>query len=309
MNKRLASFLTSLYPKAWRARYESEFVAFLEEGSAGSKVVVNILAGALGEHLRSWRGRTLSQTQNGLILSTYAWVIAVVAGMNLWWTVDDNPLLAMMDSHAGLLTSWLAIEAGSVVGWISVVLLGLPVLLATTRVFQSIQRRVVFMRLGVFGGAAALPFIWIAGTLAWNGGHWAPLPWVLAVAGGVPTNWPPLPVRWVLCSVTLLLLMLALVVSAVSIRQWIGHPAITRPSRFMKAVSLCLALSCAVMAAGVLGWGLFAQRYAAAIFHVHYGVLNATTYVSWWISLVLFAISAIVAGRGAWWMKSARELS
>ncbi len=53
---RLARALIRLYPRPWRARYEDEFVALLEDTGATWHVVVDIVRGVLRERaLQAWR--------------------------------------------------------------------------------------------------------------------------------------------------------------------------------------------------------------------------------------------------------------
>jgi hypothetical protein len=64
--------------------------------------------------------------------------------------------------------------------------------------------------------------------------------------------------------------------------------------------SLVLAGATSLMAAGVMAWGLFAERYASTPFHAHNGGLfSSTNFASWVASCVVFVTSAVIAFRGA----------
>ena len=60
MNARMARFLTSMYPRRWRERYEQEFEHFLQEHSLTARVLFNVIGSALYQRLRSFsHGRGL----------------------------------------------------------------------------------------------------------------------------------------------------------------------------------------------------------------------------------------------------------
>jgi len=73
MSTRFARQLVRLYPRAWRARYEEEFVALLEARELGLRDVLDVGRGASREWLRStWIGRALA-------LAFDAWMTAMVS--------------------------------------------------------------------------------------------------------------------------------------------------------------------------------------------------------------------------------------
>lgn len=64
MTTRMARFLTSMYPRRWRERYEQEFLHFLQEQPLGISTVVNVIANALYQ-------RFLALGHRGAIFSEY----------------------------------------------------------------------------------------------------------------------------------------------------------------------------------------------------------------------------------------------
>lgn len=298
MTPRAARWLTRLYPSAWRARYGDEFRAFLDDREAGPRAIFDVIASALHEHICEFGGYKMSRLQHSLISILYAYLAALAAGINFYWTVDDTPLAAAMQTHVGLMSCWTMVEAGSAGALLAMIAGGVPVALAMVRFAHAARRRDIYVRLGFPVFAAALLAIWIAAVVIGTGGHWAPLPW--AVAGDGP-DWPARGLRWALASVTLALLWSALTASGISIKQAVQRSEFPeqRPLRLARVPALVLAGSIVLMTAGVAGWGVYAGRIAPVSFHSEPGLLNSTTFGSWIVSLALFTASAATAVRGA----------
>ncbi len=51
MNRRVAHLLTRMYPRRWRERYGEEFEDFLLEDRADLKTWMDVMRGAVGEHI------------------------------------------------------------------------------------------------------------------------------------------------------------------------------------------------------------------------------------------------------------------
>ncbi len=120
--------------------------------------------------------------------------------------------------------------------------------------------------------------------------------------------------RWALSSVTLILVVLGLLGSAISLKQAIERPTLSkqeltflgravsiRPLRLAKIPTVILAGWIVMMAAGVTGWGLLADQYASAAFHARDGFFGTPDNFSRMGSLALFIASAVTALRGARW--------
>ena len=291
MNPKLAHLLTRLYPSAWRKRYGEEFQTFLELGPSNVRIAMNVVWSALYERVSLWGGFGMTRIQQALILMMYGCLTAITGGVNLYWTVDDNPLVAAMQTHFTWFASWNVIGAGSILMFIAVSIMGLPIFLAIFRFAYAAQRRDIMLRLAFPPCAAALVILWFAAVLFVTGGHWVPLPW--AVAGNGP-GWPPVDVRWLLGFITLVLLIVALVASAITLKQAISRSeCLDQVLRNIKIPGLVVAGSIVIMVAGVVVWGLFANQYAQTDFYAHSGgLLDMTTFNSWTISLVLFVVSS-----------------
>lgn len=303
MNRRAAGWLIALYPATWRARYGEEFLAFLEARSITPRATLNVVGCALYERVRSLGVFEMSKQQCSLVLMVYAYLAAITAGLNLYWTVDDTPLVDAMRAHPALFAWWNLVAAGSLAALVAAVALGLPALWAMVRFARSARRRDILARLAFPPCAAALILVWITAVVMKTG--WAPLFWDLM---GQPAS------RWALSSVTLVLFVVGLLGSAISLRQAIQRVSLSdqhltlfgwrvsiRFLQLAKIPALMLAGSIVVMAVGVTGWGLLADQYATAAFHARDGgFFGAPNIVSWIGSLALFVAAAVTALRGAW---------
>lgn len=79
MSKRFARQLVHLYPRAWRARYEDEYVALLDARELGWLDVVDVGRGAAREWLRmTWIGRALAFFFEAWITAV-AWSLCVAS--------------------------------------------------------------------------------------------------------------------------------------------------------------------------------------------------------------------------------------
>jgi hypothetical protein len=62
MNATMARLLTRIYPRRWRERYGEEFQAHLEAGPGDFRTLVDIVWGALSEHIVPTQGGTVERT-------------------------------------------------------------------------------------------------------------------------------------------------------------------------------------------------------------------------------------------------------
>jgi hypothetical protein len=311
MNARVAELLKRLYPPAWQVRYGEEFMALLEERPVTMRVVFDVIGCALYERVSSIGVCKMSKSQHSFVLIVYAYLAAILAGINLYGTVDDTPLIAAMQSHAALSRCWGMIETGSVLALLAVLAMALPVFLAMIRFALDASRRDIIARLVFPFCVSSVPLFWVVTVGLLRAGHKAPIPW--AITGDV-SGWTPSVIDWSLGSITLVLVATALVCSAISIKQAIdrtdfseqqitllGHTLAVGPLQLAKIPTLVVAAAIVLMAASVAGWGLLANQYVPAAFHARFGPLESTTLVSWLGSLSLFIASSVAALRSAWW--------
>jgi hypothetical protein len=256
---------------------------------------------AMYERLFSPGGLKMDRRQDSLVLMLYAYLAAIAAGVNFYWTVDDTPLATAMHNHPALFASWTLIGAGSLLAFAAVAMVCIPVFLTMVEAAGAVRRWDVVRRLAVPPCAALLTLTWMVATARLFGGHWVATPWDVAGDWTAPADWPPLTTRWLLSSVTFVLMMTGLIVSAIAVRQAVLRSDLSKRRRlWFAAPSMLLAGSVVVMALGVLAWGRFVQQYAAFDFHARNGGLfSSTNFASWSASCVVFLAAAVTAVQGA----------
>jgi hypothetical protein len=304
VNGRLAAALVRLYPRAWRARYGEEFVILLSDHPSAATAIANVIGSAARERLIAaslslslfWRG-DMDRRQHSLVLMSYAYLAAVAAGVNFYWTVADTPMAVAMHGHSPLFVSWRIVGVGSALALAAVLAVVVPGVIEIARWALAQRRWDVIGRLAVPPATAGLTIAWM--LLAWRvtGGVWVPTPWDVTGDWAAPAGWPDPGTRWGLGLVTGALLIAGLVASAVAVRQAIARsdrPTLRGP--WVGASATLLAGSVLLMTLGVLTWGWFAERYASADFHARNGgFFDSTNIVSWGMSGVLFVAAVTVA--------------
>lgn len=305
MDRRWARRLTALYSREWRARYGEEFATFLEERPVTMVSIVDVVMSALRERVAG-RGRVhMDRRQRSMVLMTWAYLAAVAAGVNFYFCVDDTPLADVMRQHAVLAASFGVVGKASFLAVVAVVGLAVPTTVRMLRVAAVTRRWSAVGCVAVPFGAAAATIAWMAAASTWAhaewGSAWVPLPWDVGGDWIAPGTWPPLNVRWTLSAVTLTLLIAGLFGSAISVGQAIKRTDLSRLQPvWLAGATLSLAGCIVIMTVAVTTWGLFAERYASADFHMRNGgFFVSTTVASWAASAVVFAASTLMALRGA----------
>jgi len=176
MTPRRAQQLICLCPREWRVRYREEFQIFLEDHPLNLRAVLNIAGWAIYEHILSLGRGQVDQRQQSLTLMLYAYLAAVVAGLNFYWTVADTPLASARQSYAMLFGSWNLVALGSVIALAAVVMVAAPVGFSLVRTACAEKRGDLVWRLAVPVCAGLVILTWIAAAGVATGAHWAPTP-------------------------------------------------------------------------------------------------------------------------------------
>jgi hypothetical protein len=61
MNRKLAHLVTRMYPRSWRDRYGEEFEDFLLESRGDLKTWMDVMSGAVGEHIHPTQGGAMNE--------------------------------------------------------------------------------------------------------------------------------------------------------------------------------------------------------------------------------------------------------
>jgi hypothetical protein len=174
--QKIRPWLTRLYPRDWRLRYEAEFTALLEECLNSPLDVVDVFLGAVDAHLRllsgdsvNWRiMNMLNKIRTTILIVFAAYICFVIAGFSLVGMADDSPMAALMKTDAVLSTAWVTVQAGAAVALLAVVIGGLPLAITVIRGALTGSRRglglllvpvVAFLALVAYAG-----FVFAVGT-------------------------------------------------------------------------------------------------------------------------------------------------
>ncbi len=149
MMKRIRSWLTRLYPRAWRNRYAAEFDVLLEQCLRSPLDVVDVFLGALDAHLQllsgenlSWRMMNMFNKLRTTVLIVFAAFIGfIIAGFSLVGLADDSPMIPLMQTDFALAAAWRIIQAGAVIALLAIVIGGTPLVLTIFRRVLASQRR------------------------------------------------------------------------------------------------------------------------------------------------------------------------
>jgi hypothetical protein len=310
MTRRTARFLIALYPLSWRSRYAAEFEEFLVQEGTGCREVIDVVCCALREHLFLLGELTMTNLQRSVVWMAYSCLAAILAGINLWWTVDDTPMVHAMQEHSLLAASWDAVEVGSLVMLIAALAAALPTLFAILQFVRANRRRDILIRLALPPCIAAVLVIWT--TVIGIKVHWLPTPWDVTGDWIAPSFWPALPLRWELSTITAVLLAVTILGTAISVRGAINRSALSgaelvlpwtariRLSRVTTAAAIVLTASMVLMLAGVTFWGLFGEQYDPVTFHSRVGgFFGLPLVLSWGGSVSLFLAAAVTGLRAA----------
>jgi len=141
MIRSLRPWLTRLYPRAWRIRYEEEFTALLEQCLNSPLDVLDILLGAVDAHLLLLSGESLNwrvmnmlnKIRTAVLIVFAAYIGFIIAGFSLVGLADDSPMAALMKTDPALSAVWKTIAAGALVALLAVVIGGLPLAITVIR--------------------------------------------------------------------------------------------------------------------------------------------------------------------------------
>lgn len=322
--QKIHPWLTRLYPREWRERYEAEFTALLEQCLNSPLDVLDVILGAFDARLRlmsgeplNWRVMNmLNKIRTAIMIVFAAYIGFVLAGFSLVGLADDSPMATLMKTNSALAAAWATIQAGAAVALLAVVIGGLPIAITVIRRALSDSHRGLGLLLVPFF-AFLVVFAYVCFVLAVGFGR-IQLPGVVPVVQ--PGAFPPgnrllmagLMATFILGAIASTLAVWK-AVSATDDEQAtfrIAHGATTvKIYQFAFLPAGITALAMLVMLAATLVWGWLSFSALPQVLTGNYGPWGTNTQ-AWFIGiLTLMTLSTLAAIFGLVRARTAQKLA
>lgn len=117
------SKLLLLYPRAWRRRYEDEFLALLEDRPLTAADLLDIVRGALDAHyvLLAQRRSTMGHKFNELLLRSLVWrtvIIGIVTLLGVACGMGIGHLTPSVQAMGASTALWVGVGCGLFLGFV-----------------------------------------------------------------------------------------------------------------------------------------------------------------------------------------------
>jgi hypothetical protein len=284
----MARRLVRLYPRAWRERYEEEFVAMLEHGPASARELLDVTLGALDAWLMPQVASERStlvfdRMRSSVLVVLWAWVGLVVAGVGFQKMTEYEDFVRAARDNALLGAAFDAVVIGAVVALVAVTAGGALVAFAAVRKAFAEGRKDVPLLFCVplFSGAAFVGYTLVLVKIIY--------PALGRLAANDAVN------------VTLFLslaetFVLAAVASAGAVSVAVRRSEIgDRPLRFALIPAVVAALAMVVVSVGTVAWGLALRAQSPTLFAGDDGILSTSTAATWFVIVAMMCVSACVA--------------
>jgi len=277
-------WLLRLYPRAWRALYEEEFGAVLDQQAPSLLAVIDIAAGALDAHLHPYQrtGRRMPMLfrlrASAIAIFCASVCFALAYGFLQKLADPQAPFDAVAAAHGEVATAFTVVVVGFIVALLAILAGGAPIGCVMVARAIATRRRDILSLCAVPPLALLVLTGWtllVAHELS-SSGHGAFVPTPLTVV---------LALSWVgLCG-------LAAIVSAVAVALAVARSEIGAALwRFALIPAAVATLAMAVTLTATLLWGASVRAYAPAVFDHDLGA-------AWFgLVIVLMAVSTSVAG-------------
>jgi hypothetical protein len=283
----LAGRLVRLYPRAWRERYEEEFVAMLEQGPVTIKDLFDVVFGAVDAWLRPqvvYEGRLVmvSRMRGSVLAVLWAWVGLVVAGVGFRKMTEYDDFVRAARDSALVGVTFDTVVVGAVVALAAVAVGGAPVAFAALRKALAERRKdVLLLCMPLIFGAGFVGYILVLMKVIY------PALGRVAVHGTV--------------NVALFLSLVGAFSLAALASAWAVTAAVGRVEvggctlRFALYPAAVAAAGMAVVLVGTTVWGVTLRATAPTLFSGDDGILATPTYVTWLAIVAVMAVSTAVA--------------
>ncbi len=292
----LAGRLVRLYPRAWRERYEEEFVALLEGRPTSVLDLYDVALGVLDAWLRpqvaSERRVALmrSRMQASVLLVLWAWVGVVVAGVGFQKMTEYEDFARAARENITVGAAFDMVVVGAVVALAAVLVGGGPIVFAAVREAFAEGRKDVVLLLCVplLSLVAFVGFVLLVGEV------------LCPVLGCLTAH--------SLVNVALFLsiagaFVLAAVASAAAVSAAVRRSGVgERLYRFALYPAALAALAMVVVSIATLVWGLALWAQDGTLFTGDEGILATPTFGTWLVILAVMsgstsaAVAAVVRG-------------
>lgn len=285
---RLVGWLVRLYPRAWRERYEEEFVAMLEQGHVSIRDLFDVALGAADAWLRPqvlYERRLVMVTRmRGSVFGVlWAWAGLVVAGVGFRKLTEYDDFVRAARDSALVGVAFDAVVVGAVVALAAVMVGGAPVAYAALRKALAEGRRDVPLLL-------CMPPLLGAGFVGY----------VLVLVNIIYPALGRISVHGTVNVVLFLSLVgafaLAALGSAWAVTAAVGRVEVgVRILRFALYPAAVAAAAMVMVLVGTTVWGLGLLAQAPALFSDDEGILATPTYATWLAIVAVMAVSTVVA--------------
>ncbi|HEX8992328.1 MAG TPA: hypothetical protein VF784_11680 [Anaerolineales bacterium] len=317
-------WLVKLYPSAWRERYGDEFEMLLAECLRSPLDVVDLLLGALDAHLEfpygmNWRTlNMLNKLRTSILLVFAGYIGFVLGGMSLYGLADDSPMASLMKSgsHLPLSAAWFAVELGSAVSLLAVVVGGAPLAFTLIRrALSSSHKNLGALLVPVLAFLALVLYAAFAALIAFDR---------IQIRGVLPVVSPDnFPVgNRLLISGFMFVLVLGAIASTAAVwhaasnaddeavmLRLPGSVASIHPYRFALIPAMIAALGMLWMLLATIAWGWLSYAALPDVFSENWGLLLSNTVLSFAITLAIMICSTVVAFFGVARGFSSRKLA
>jgi hypothetical protein len=284
----LVWLLVHLYPRAWRERYEEEFVAMLEQSGISITDFFDVALGAMDAWSRPqvlYKGRlVMAAMMRGSVLAVlWAWVGLVIAGVGFqkMTEYDDFVEAARGDTLVGV--SFDAVVVGAVVALAAVAAGILPLAFAALRKALAEGRKDVPLLLCVppLCGAGFVGYVLVLTRVI------EPAVGSIAAQGAVDVA-----LFFSLVGVFLLAALASAAAFTAAVRRVETGGRTLRFALYPAAVA---AAAMVVVLVGTTVWGVTLRAQAPALFSGDEGILATPTYATWLVIVAVMAVSTAVA--------------
>lgn len=282
--------LLRFYPRAWRARYEEEFLVVLASHPFSFVEGIDVLRGALDVHLHPCLGtatlssperirQMLSALRRSLLTIFCAAVGFLLAGLNFQKVTEDAPFHEVARTHSMVGLSFHLVVIGAIIALLAMLAGCLPIAVAVIRFAHAQKRRgpLLLLAVPILACAAFLGSAFFLKAAAHPGSR---LVWQLFLARGLFFGG----------------VIAAAVASTSAVCFAVARSEIPEKLlRFALSVSLLATVSMALVEVSTIIWGLGLNAGAPQLFLGSDGLVGTSTAGTWLGIVVAMTIATVVA--------------